>query len=124
MASDSSGKPPFVLAVDLAGAQPVVRLTGEVDMATSPAVKETLSELVEGGHLAVVVDLSEVTFMDSSGLHVLVDTQHRLSESGGKVVLRKPGPAVDKLLDASGYGTLFDTERGENDRTQNRQESK
>jgi len=102
--SDRSG---FLLAVDLAGAQPVVRLVGDVDMATSPAVKNALAELVEGGHLAVVVDLSEVTFMDSSGLHVLVDMQRRLSDAGGKVVLRKPGPAVGKLLQITGVGPMF-----------------
>ena len=112
MAAKSSDKPSFLLAVDLAGAQPVVRLVGEVDMATSPAVKNTLAELVEGGHLAVVVDLSEVTFMDSSGLHALVDAQRRLSESGGKVVLRKPGPAVDRLLQITGMSPMFHFDEG------------
>ena len=100
----------FLLAVDLAGAQPVVRIVGEVDMANSPAVKNTLAELVEGGHLAVVVDLTEVTFMDSSGLHVLVETQRRLSEFGGKVVLRRPRPAVGRLLEVTGITAIFELE--------------
>ena len=112
MAAKSSDKPSFLLAVDLAGAQPVVRLVGEVDMATSPAVKNILAELVEGGHLAVIVDLSEVTFMDSSGLHTLVDAQRRLSDSGGKVVLRKPGPAVDRLLQITGMSLMFHLDEG------------
>ncbi len=110
MASQRADDPNFLLAVDLAGARPVVRLCGDVDMATSPVVKNTLSELLDGGHLAVVVDLSEVTFMDSSGLHVLVDTHRRLLESGGHVVLRKPGPIVDKLLQISGLAPVFPLE--------------
>jgi len=108
-ASDDSN---FLLAVDLAGAQPVVRLSGEVDMATSAAVKSSLADLAEGGHLAVVVDLSEVTFIDSSGLHVLLDAQRRLSKSGGKVVLRKPAPAVDRILQISGLCDVFPMEEG------------
>ena len=107
MASESSERPDFVLAVDLAGAQPVVRLTGDVDMATSAAIRNALSELVDCGHIAVVVDLSEVSFMDSSGLHVLVDTHRRLLEQGGKVVLQEPGPVVDRLLHVSGFAPMF-----------------
>jgi anti-sigma B factor antagonist len=54
----------------------VLSLTGEFDLFTAPQVRTRLEELTEEGPSRVIVDLSAVTFMDSSGLAVLLDTWH------------------------------------------------
>ena len=60
----------------------VVFLTGELDMSTAPELTGVLGPLVEHGPQEVVLDLSGLTFIDSSGIAALVDTQHRLGEQG------------------------------------------
>lgn len=54
----------------------MVALTGEFDLFTAPQVRARLEELTEEGPSEVIVDLSAVTFMDSSGLAVLLDAWH------------------------------------------------
>jgi anti-sigma B factor antagonist len=51
---------------------PVVEVTGEIDMYTSAALRARLTGMIERGHRHFVVDLSQVTFIDSAGLGVLV----------------------------------------------------
>jgi anti-sigma B factor antagonist len=60
----------------------VVFLTGELDMATAPQLTGVLGPLVEHGPMEVVLDFSDLSFIDSSGIAALLDTQHRLGEQG------------------------------------------
>jgi anti-sigma B factor antagonist len=76
----------------------VVHVAGEVDMATVPALRECLGEV--DGH--VVVDLSGVTFLDSSGINVLVITHKRLALDGGSVTLRTPKDLVARTIEIVG----------------------
>ena len=87
---------------------PVVRLIGEVDLATAPGLRDTLAE-VPAGSAIVVVDLSEVTFLDSSGLSVLVSAWKRLSEAEGDGSLRLVvnRPAIQRVLDVTGLAHVF-----------------
>lgn len=73
----------------------VVEARGEVDIYTSSLLRERLVEVVEAGARQVVVDLSRVDFLDSSGLGVLVGALKRLRTAGGDLSLVC---ASDKLL--------------------------
>ena len=80
----------------------VVVLEGEIDLAAAPEAERKIAdaEAREPGRL--VIDLREVTFMDSSGLRVLL-TAHRRSEQAGRgYALVKGGDAVARLLDVTG----------------------
>src|SRR5918912_3313340 len=61
----------------------VLEVGGEVDVYTAPRLRERLVELVDGGARDVVVDLSRVDFLDSTGLGVLVGALKRLRSAGG-----------------------------------------
>ncbi|RAY15568.1 anti-sigma B factor antagonist [Actinomadura craniellae] len=61
----------------------VIEVTGEVDVFSSPRLRETLLEVIDGGALHLVVDLGGVTFLDSTGLGVLVGIFHRLRARNG-----------------------------------------
>ena len=61
----------------------VLEVGGEVDVYTAPRLRERLVELVEGGARKVIVDLSRVEFLDSTGLGVLVGALKRLRAAGG-----------------------------------------
>jgi anti-sigma B factor antagonist len=77
----------------------VLSVHGEVDLETAPALRETLLPVLEHQTGPVVVDLSEVTFMDSTGVHVLVDTRRRLEPQNRRLaVVCREGGQVHRLL--------------------------
>ncbi len=71
------------LATRTIGVHTVLEVGGEVDVYTAPGLRERLVELIDGGARQVVVDLSRVDFLDSTGLGVLVGALKRLRAVGG-----------------------------------------
>ena len=95
----------------------VVRVAGELDMDTRPALQEALQGLVDDGVRQVVLDVTDVSFMDSSGLGLLVDVLKLLRDRGGRLCLASiQGPvrnvltlsALDQVLDL--YDSVADAE--------------
>ena len=81
----------------------VVSARGEVDLETAPALREVLELALEHQTGPVVVDLSEVAFMDSTGVHVLVDTLQRLTLEHRRLAIAcREGGQVHRLLDLVG----------------------
>ncbi|WP_106399401.1 STAS domain-containing protein [Actinocorallia populi] len=76
----------------------VVRPSGEVDVFTAPALREFLLELLEGGMRRLVVDLSGVSFLDSTGLAVLVGIWQRLRYHEGSFALAGANPHITQVL--------------------------
>lgn len=64
--------------VDETGRAAVVRATGEIDVATSGAFRAALDRAVQTGRSLVVVDLADVSFLDSAGLSVVFAVQREL----------------------------------------------
>jgi anti-anti-sigma factor len=79
----------------------VVRLIGELDISTVPQASPAVAEACERA-TSVVVDLSELTFMDSSGVRMLLEAWAKQHERGGDLVLRAPTPTVRRLFDLLG----------------------
>ena len=71
--------PPFEVRTSRAGDAAIVTIVGEIDMANAPEVKREIDGSRDGVE-RVVVDLSEVTFLDSSALNALVQSQRDLAE--------------------------------------------
>jgi len=76
----------------------VVRPVGEVDVFTAPLLRERLVELVEGGARRVIVDLSEVSFLDSTGLAVLVGVWQRLRNHDGFFAVAAANERIERVL--------------------------
>lgn len=85
----------------------VVTVQGELDLATAPALRERLSQAVEGGESSVVLDLSGLRFLDSTGLRVLIETHHRLAEGDGSLVLRGVADTTARVLEIAGLTEMF-----------------
>ncbi|WP_329493589.1 STAS domain-containing protein [Kitasatospora herbaricolor] len=79
----------------------VVRAHGDIDLDTAPALHRRLEAALRE-HRDVVLDLSQVTFMDCAGLGVLVDARDQADRHGGHLVLRAVGPDVLRLLRITG----------------------
>jgi anti-sigma B factor antagonist len=77
----------------------VVVVRGEVDLYTAPQVWETIDAAMAGSPDELVIDLSDVTFLDSSGLSVLVRAHKRLRPVQGTVVVRGAADQVYMALE-------------------------
>ena len=89
----------------------VYRLTGDLDSAVADAVRDRLAELVDsasGG--LIVLDLSELRFIDSRGVRVLLQVHDQAQAGGGTLVLFRPNPHLRKILDLLELGTVFSIE--------------
>ena len=98
IAGDGLRKHP-VLGVDAVGAARVVRLGGELDLYNAAQACADTPE-------RVVVDLSEVEFIDSTALGVLIETRTKLNNRGG-LLLAAPGLETRRALQISGLDKLF-----------------
>jgi stage II sporulation protein AA (anti-sigma F factor antagonist) len=94
------------------GGRVVVRAEGEIDVRTAPGLRRALDEAVAAGSGDLVVDMAAVTFLDSSGLGVLLGRLRRMPP-GRRLVLRRPRPTVRALLDLAGVTRLVAVEDGE-----------
>ena len=84
----------------------LVVIRGEIDIATSPALKATLAA---GLGRDIEVDLSGVTFMDASGIGVLLAARRQAAEAGGSLTLRAPSAAVRRLTEVLGLDEVLPT---------------
>ena len=83
---------------------PVVALRGELDLARSRDLSSRLGELAGEAGTAAVLDLSDVSFMDSSALGVVLQASRRFRRQAKRfVVVAPPGPVL-RLLELSGVG--------------------
>lgn len=76
-------------------------VAGEIDMATVGTLRACLNDL-DGSYSTVVIDLAEVTFMDSSGLGLIAGTAQRFEPEGREIVVTNPCGHVGRLLEVSG----------------------
>ena len=82
-----------------------VAISGEIDIATSPAMRDALATGPGPAHLEV--DMSAVTFMDASGIGVLLAARQRAVDGGGSLTLRAPSWAVLRVTGVLGLDEVF-----------------
>lgn len=80
---------------------PLVLVSGDIDHGTCKSLQTALEALIDDGHGIVLVDLSDVGYIDSGGLSVFFAEGRRLTE-GGWLGLIAPGPDVRRLLEIVG----------------------
>ncbi len=85
----------------------VLDVGGEIDVATSPELHELLSGLIESGPGLLIVNLTDVSFIDSTGLGVLVGAVRELRAGGGDLRLVVTQPHIIKLLELTGLDEVF-----------------
>ncbi len=100
-------EPDDELTVDctIDGDTAVIRIAGEVDIASRDAITETVHDAVGAGATRLILDMSEVTFMDSSGIAAMIETR-----ATAPVMLRKPSVFVERLIATTGLDDTFEVE--------------
>jgi anti-sigma B factor antagonist len=85
----------------------VVTVHGEIDVFTSPGLRETLLDLIDGGALHLLIDLGDVTFLDSTGLGVLVGAYHRLRARSGTMAFACATDRVQRVFRVTQLSKIF-----------------
>ena len=89
------------IAIDVSAdpdGSPVVVLSGELDFATAPVAEASLAPILERSPERLVFDLTAVSFLDSSGIAVLVRSAH----AAGTVAIRNPSTVVRRVIECTG----------------------
>jgi anti-sigma B factor antagonist len=120
MSAQPADENEFKVTVTVADAGTVVAVFGEVDVVSAPWLRETLTSVQlrrrhGAANLPVVVDLSGVTFMDASGLGVLVGAARRVHHGGRDIVLRDPSARTLRVLQISRVLHVFRVQWHEGD---------
>ncbi|MET8825952.1 STAS domain-containing protein [Streptomyces sp. NPDC004610] len=109
----------FNVTGDEHGDWTVLRVSGELDLVSSPLLRQQVHEAVAEGRRQVVVDLSDVIFCDSSGVGVLIATRRLMRSCQGRLRLILPadgmdagpgGAHVNRVINALGVRRLFDVQ--------------
>jgi anti-sigma B factor antagonist len=86
---------------------PIVGVTGEIDLAVAPSLRERLDLLLSAGSTTIAVDLLGATFLDSVALGVLVGALDRCRQAGGDLYLVVTEPRILKVLEITGLSKTF-----------------
>ena len=94
--------PPFGLTEEPLPGGLMLAVSGELDLATAPDLRERLGAAVGSGTTRIVVDLRDVTFMDSVGLAAILHARSRLSEHGRLALVVAPDSYARLVLEIAG----------------------
>ena len=103
--------PEFRIAVVHANGGTTLDIAGDVDMATASELAARLEAVIDASTGDVTLDLIEVSFIDSTGLIVLVTAHRRLGAEGRRLIVRNPSMQVDRVLELSGVDGVLDVQR-------------
>jgi anti-sigma B factor antagonist len=85
----------------------VVSLRGEIDVYTAPRLRQSLIDLVEAGKTDILVDMSKVDFLDSTGLGVLVGGLKRVKAQDGSLEIVATQDKILKIFEITGLSKVF-----------------
>lgn len=92
----------LTVTIDASAQPPTIALAGELDPHTAPLLQREIDQILERGSTDLVLDLSALGFVDSSGLRVLISAQSQLADQGGMLTLHAPSETVRRLLEITG----------------------
>ena len=110
MAARARAGPAFVAASEkLDNGPSVVRVMGEVDLATVKELERALREARESQTDSVIVDLTGCTFLDSSGLRAMAETRRHLERANRRLALALSNPGVLRIFQITALEHVFET---------------
>jgi anti-sigma B factor antagonist len=86
----------------------LIAVRGEVHVSTAPEFSERLNEAIATGKTGVVIDMSAVEFIDSTGLSVLLNALRRVTRQQGRLALVVSNPTVLRLFEITRLDSTFD----------------
>jgi anti-sigma B factor antagonist len=92
---------------DLGGGVKQVKLVGRLDLKGTNEIDNQFTFAVSSGKTPVIVDMSEVEFLASIGMRMLLSSARALNRRGSKMALLKPTPLVREALNTAGFEQLI-----------------
>ena len=86
----------------------IVAVDGEIHVSTAPEFSGVLATTIESGRVQLVLDLTGVTFIDSTGLSVLLNALRQVTHAGGRMAVVCSNPTVLRLFEITHLDTTFD----------------
>jgi anti-anti-sigma factor len=85
------------------GTETVICLSGQLDTLSSPDLEKEITAILEGDAKKVILDGSKLTYISSAGLRLLLILQKRMSQKGGKFVLRNIQDSIMEIFRITGF---------------------
>tara|TARA_Y100000590_G_C14930081_1_gene717143 strand:- start:96 stop:446 length:351 start_codon:yes stop_codon:yes gene_type:complete len=85
----------------------ILRVVGEIDMATGPDLRQHIVGQIQQGNTKLVIDLASVEFIDSTGLGVLIGGLKRARSQGGDLRVSGVQGRIERLFELTGLGNVF-----------------
>jgi anti-anti-sigma factor len=104
------GFAPFTARVEPGTSATTIALSGELDMATVPILEEHLVQAESGGVAAIVIDLVDLTFIDSVGLRAFLAARERAEANGRQLLMFGAKPQVRRVFEITGKESLLESE--------------
>jgi anti-sigma B factor antagonist len=98
------------LSASEAGGRAVLTLVGAVDVESRGSLQAACQQLLSEGPVGLVLDMSGVSFMDSTGIGALVEVSHSAQDSGVTFTIRRPSARVLRILQATALIDVWDIE--------------
>ena len=94
----------------------IVRIEGEMDMLRADQIREDIDKKLDNSEIRnLILNLEKVTFIDSSGLGMILGRYKKLNSKNGRMYIAGARPQVEKILYFSGINKLFTMYRNEQD---------
>jgi anti-sigma B factor antagonist len=84
-----------------------VSLSGELDLGVAVVLRQAIDDLIRDGQVRLLIDLSDVSFLDSTALGVLLNTAKKLRRRHGRLAVVCPNPIMRQLFELVGHNMLF-----------------
>jgi len=97
----------FSATIDGDGARMTVSAAGEIDLLVAPDLRTALVDATQSGAHVVALDLSSVSFIDSTGLSVIVHAWRRLGADGRNLVVTAASEPVTRVMTTTGVAELL-----------------
>ncbi|MBF6046294.1 anti-sigma factor antagonist [Streptomyces sp. NRRL B-1677] len=101
-------EPAFAMRERVACGAIIIELHGELDILAEQELGPRVDALTERGRADIVIDLRRVTFLDASGLRLLLRARHRMLCRGGRLRVVRGVPRVSRVMRVSGVDAAFD----------------
>jgi anti-anti-sigma factor len=99
---------PFSVTVSSDGDKATVALRGELDLSGVDRAREAIEQAEAGGATLLVLDLSQLDFIDSTGLEVMLRAARRAHDSGRRLIVARPSRYVRRLLEMTAIDQSLD----------------
>lgn len=94
----------------------VIAPEGDIDHHSSARIRAEADKILETtGVINIAFDLSKTTFMDSSGIGMIIGRYRKVQILGGKIIIRGADPALMRIIGLSGLGSIVTIEKGDKD---------